>query len=329
MLKEALQRFFENHSALSEKKTFAIAVSGGSDSMALAHALLSSHPDQTFHILSVNHGLRAEAEAEIEKVKQWSAAFLNAEFYGLKWQGEKPESRIMEAARNARYALMAEHCYQHDIEVLFVGHHQDDQAETILTRIAKGSGLDGLAGMSDLSDYDENLELARPFLSLPKTDLINYCENYKLPIVLDPSNENRDYLRPRLREIKALLEEEGLSSKRLSKLAERMKRSKKALEWLSQQAFDESLLQQDRDHITFKASALMAYPDDIGLRALREALSSFHEDQMYGLRFEKVEDLHTALVEAYESNENMKQRSLGHCFIAYKVKTDEIIIKTA
>ena len=191
-----------------------IAVSGGPDSMALA-ALVSEWGENegrgAAHAVVVDHGLRPESSQEARLVMARLSAISGLLPSLLCWNGDKPVTGIMEKARAARYKLLTEYCKNQGIRGLFLAHHQDDQAETFLIRLAKGSGLDGLAGMSPVRE-DGDVALLRPFLGIPKGRLIATCRARGISFVEDPSNANPAYLRPRLRAAREILEKEGLES---------------------------------------------------------------------------------------------------------------------
>jgi tRNA(Ile)-lysidine synthase len=319
MIKGVIQSFFEKNKDLCGERLYAIAVSGGPDSMALAHALLTSFPDKEFHILSVDHGLRSEAKAEIDTVEAWCEQYQNAVFQRFLWGGDKPDTAVMEAARLERYHLMAEYCAAHNIEHLFLGHHQDDQAETFLIRLAKGSGLDGLGAMASVAPSVDGLLFCRPLLDVAKEDILSYCVHEKLPFVQDPSNENDKYLRPRLREARDVLEKEGLTSKRLSATARRLARASAALSELTITAYAQSTIIGDGNTIEIDADKLAVWPDEIRLRVLKKALENLQPTQEYGTRYKRIEDLHDDVWACYDSGKVMKRRSLGYCFFSYDV----------
>lgn len=116
----------------------------------------------------------------------------------LRWEGEKPITRIMERARNARYGLLLEACHRHGCSHLFLGHQADDQAETIAMRQAHGSGWRGLAGMPDVA-LRQGIVLVRPLLPFAKADLLETCRVRGLTPVDDPSNRNPRFERVRVR----------------------------------------------------------------------------------------------------------------------------------
>src|SRR5689334_5885658 len=127
----------------------AIAVSGGGDSVALMHLLAAwarRRKRQAPAIVTVDHGLRAGSAGDARKVARWAKA-AGLKPHALRWEGPHPNSDVEAQARQARYRLMGEWTRAHDITALYIAHTLDDQAETFLLRLIRGSGLDGLAAM--------------------------------------------------------------------------------------------------------------------------------------------------------------------------------------
>lgn len=317
MLTESLAQFFEKNPSLENQSTFAVAVSGGPDSMALAQALIKNYPAKNFHLITVNHGLREASQAEAQKVGVFFTYDKNATHKILNWEGDKPENAVLEEARKARYKLMSAYCKTHHIQTLFVAHHQNDQAETFLIRLAKGSGLDGLTAMKSISQRD-NIMLARPFLAIPKEELIAYCQQNKIEYCDDPTNKNADYLRPRLRQSMAILEQEGLSIKRLSITAKRLEKAQEALLFYSAQTMEKARIKSDGGGSILDFTVLKNVPYEISLRVLQNLIESHRTGYDYNVRLEKLEDLHHSLI----SNPiHFKPRTLGGCLVSLKNNT--------
>lgn len=313
-LMNAIDAFASAHNFVRDAAEFpvAVAVSGGPDSMALCYVLSrwALQNSVQIHAITVDHGLRAESSTEARRVGEWLADLPNVRHAVLTRTIDKEhtKSRIMEDARNDRYAMMADYCASHNIRYLFVAHHRDDQAETFLFRLAKGSGLDGLSCMAASQDYGDDLVLVRPFLALSKEDIHDYCTAEDVPFIRDPSNEKDEFARPRLRASRAVLEGEGLTSKRLSVTAGRMARARAALEYYTDMAFSEALQERDADYLCFDFSMLSAQPTETRLRVLLAVISGFWPDRSYAPRMEKAEDLERRI---FEGAEPFKGATLG------------------
>lgn len=305
----------------------AVAVSGGPDSMALLHqlsALVSSQERKTrIYALTVDHGLRPGAAAEAAQVGVWVGGWPRVQHHVLQWKGRKPVSAIQERAREKRYQLMTTFCAEQEIDLLYLAHHQTDQAETFLFRLAKGSGLDGLAGMgTEVAYRDTRLRLCRPFLNVPKAALESYCAVHKIPFVRDPGNDKRDYARVRLRQALPALEAEGLSEKRLAVTALRLQRAREALDFYSGKIMH-SAVTLEGDKAIIRLSALKSAPEEIRIRVVRLALAALGAEG-YGPRLERLEDL---LAETFADLAAAKKFTLGGFLFSCLLKTGVFVIQ--
>lgn len=311
---------------LQNQKSIAVGVSGGPDSMALCKLL--SHWSQQFsnapqiHALTLDHGLRPESAGEAKQVGEWVSGWPKITHHVLRWEGEKPESRIMETARTNRYQLLEKESKRNGANRLFLAHHQDDQAETFLFRLSKGSGLDGLAAMMPAQNYSSDFILMRPLLQVSKEDLLAFCAAEQIPFIEDPSNENENYARPRLRKAKAVLEEEGLSAKRLSVTAQRLARARHALEEMADMAMQDMVTQNESGRVVLNFKTLRAWPGEIGLRVLLKVFDRLSPDKDYGPRLEKVETLFEELM----LQADFRKRTLGGVIIERDDKAALVIL---
>lgn len=261
--------------------------------MALCHMLSELRAETgggEILAVTVDHDLRPESSEEAGSVAKWLGAIGNVRHTVLKWEGPKPKTRIMEEARSARYRLIKEYAVSAGIKYIFLAHHMDDQAETFLIRLAKGSGLDGLAAMREVQEAGE-VFYCRPVLCAAKEDLIAYCHDKRLLYVDDPSNQNKKYMRPRLRSAYQVLESEGLTSKRLAVTAARLRRAQEALESYAGSAFDDALIAHKDGHIILHANELKINPEEIRIRVLIKSLEMLGYKGHYPPRLEKLEML--------------------------------------
>jgi len=204
-----------------------LAISGGPDSMALCALAAGWSARPPLAAATVDHGLRADS-AEEAALAARLCADLGLPHRILSWTGPKPGTGVQEAARAARYALLAQEARRLGFTHVATAHHADDQAETVLMRLAAGSGLAGLAGMRALSDRD-GIVLVRPFLAIPKARLVATCEALGLAFARDPSNDDPRFGRTLARIALEQLAGEGVTSVRLARLAERAARADEAL----------------------------------------------------------------------------------------------------
>src|SRR5712664_1618874 len=265
-----------------------LAGSGGPDSIALMwlavrwRSTLARGP--RLIAVTVDHGLRAEAAAEAREVKRL-ARTLDLPHRTMRWTGEKPKTGLPAAARAARYRLLAQAARASGATHILTAHTRDDQAETLLMRLLRGSGISGLAAMARESERD-GLLLARPFLDISKSQLIATLKKAKIDFADDPTNRDTSFTRPRLRTLMPVLAAEGGDTRNLARLASRLARANAAVEVLVDGA-ERYLALRDReashpgfdakafDAKTFDAKAFAAMPEEIRLRLLLRAIDRF------------------------------------------------------
>lgn len=212
-----------------------LAVSGGPDStalMVLAARWRGRAKSPRLIAVTIDHGLRKESKREAKAVEKL-AAKLGIEHRTLEWTGRKPKTGLQEAARLARYRLLSQVAKEVGARYVLTAHTLDDQAETVLFRLARGSGISGLAGMyltwSMPVEEGRGIGLLRPLLKVPKKRLIATLKAAKIRYVDDPSNRDPRFTRSRLRELMPMLAAEGLTASRLALLADRVQRVEDAL----------------------------------------------------------------------------------------------------
>jgi tRNA(Ile)-lysidine synthase len=273
----------------------AVAVSGGGDSVALMH-LLAGWAKKTRrpppHVVTVDHGLRAESAADARQVLRW-AKTAGLKPHSLRWKGPRPAADIEAAAREARYRLMGEWARKNGIAALYVAHTRDDQAETFLLRLMRGSGLDGLAAMRAVASYPladfADLSIVRPLLSMEREHVRSLLKSSGHGWLEDAMNADERFARVRLRKAWTALEEAGLSKQRLAGAAAHLARAREALEEVTQAVLTRSC-RRYRNGLQFDPKALTSAPREIGLRALARLLMIV-SGQAYRPRFERLERL--------------------------------------
>jgi tRNA(Ile)-lysidine synthase len=285
-----------------------LAVSGGPDSVALmwlaARWRGARERGPRLIAVTVDHGLRPEAAREAREVKQLARS-LDVAHRTLRWTGPKPKTGLPAAAREARYHLLAKAARAHGATHILTAHTRDDQAETLLMRMARGSGLAGLAAMARQSER-EGVVLARPFLQISKSQLVATLTKARLGFVVDPSNRDLSFTRPRFRALMPALASEGCDSRNLARLASRLARANAALEVLVDGA-ERFLALKDRggahpgfDAKGFDAKAFAALSEEIRLRLLLRLIDRVGHEGPAELG--KVEALLSALDRAGAEN---------------------------
>lgn len=302
----------------------ALAVSGGADSMALMHLVAAWSAGRTGPrplVLTVDHGLRPGSGDEAAWVGH-EAQRLGLVHATLPWIGAKPASGLQAAARDARYSLMSDYL---DREVrdgalagkraIVTAHHADDQAETFLMRLGRGSGLDGLSGMRQRetlrpgSVEGTGCTILRPLLHVPKARLIATLEKAGSQWREDPSNASSDFERVRVRDALGMLDDVGIDATRIALSARRLARAR---EMVAAAAADAARRVQLNDGIFARVEphVLSCLPDEIRIRVLAAVLEAFG-----GLspppRLSQIEELATAMAEP-----GRRPLTLGGCRIA-------------
>jgi tRNA(Ile)-lysidine synthase len=253
----------------------AVAVSGGADSMALT--LLADEWGRAnggaITALTVDHRLRAESAAEAVQVGAWLARRGIA--HSILTCPSEPGGTggIQAAARAARYALLEEWCRANGVLHLLLAHHRDDQAETLLLRLARGSGLEGLAAMAGVVERAD-CRLLRPLLGMPHARLVATLAAIFQPWIEDPSNHDRAYARVRLRESATALAESGLSPARLAAAAARLGKARSTLETEVATLLAAAVELHPAGFARLDQTRLTAAPSAVGRRGLAAVLGA-------------------------------------------------------
>lgn len=259
-----------------------LAVSGGSDSMALmvlvAEWVASGRAPAglTVEVATVDHGLRASSAREAEWVAERAKA-LGFKHTTLVWGGNKPGSALQARAREARYALLVAHARGAMPAAVVTAHTADDQAETLIMRLGRGSGLDGLAAMAPSRPLlpDGSVQLVRPLLGLSKAFLASMLKETGGTWLDDPSNERLDFERVRLRAAHDHLAALGLSNDKLALSAQRLTRARDALERVTDVRLAALVNEHGGAFASLDRAAWEAEPEEIRVRLLSRLLTTF------------------------------------------------------
>lgn len=252
----------------------AVAVSGGADSLALvllADTWARNRGGEAIG-LTVDHRLRPGSAAEAEQVGGWLAAKGIAHRI-LVWEAPRPGSGVQAAARAARYRLLAEWCAGAGILHLLLGHHCEDQAETVLLRLAGNSGIEGAAGMTAVRELP-GVRLLRPLLGVPRADLRAILEDRGQDWIEDPTNRDLRFARPRLRARAAAFEGAGLTPSRLAALGRGLGAARRALEAATSAFLAHACRVYPAGYVELDADALAALRDVEASRALARIVTT-------------------------------------------------------
>jgi tRNA(Ile)-lysidine synthase len=259
---------------LAEEKALLLAVSGGPDSVALMllAARWSLRETKRIVVATVDHGLRAGSREEALSVASQAEA-LGFEHRLAVWEGEKPSTRLQERAREARYARLADCAAGIGPGCAIVtAHHADDQAETILFRLCRGSGVAGLAGMAAVSTWD-GVKVLRPLLNVPKAALRAICAEAGCAYVTDPANADPRFARARLRSLMTTLASEGLDRDALLRLGRRAARAEAALRLCAARVEERAQVEINETAASFRADLLRGESEELLMRLIETQIS--------------------------------------------------------
>lgn len=313
---------------LARAPAVVLAVSGGPDSVALMwlaarwRRALARGPRLV--AVTVDHGLRPEAAREARDVKRLARS-LDLPHHTLRWRGPKPGTGVPAAAREARYRLLAQAARKHGATHILTAHTRDDQAETLLMRLLRGSGIAGLSAMARETERDGVL-LTRPLLDVAKAQLVATLKRAGIGFADDPTNRDPAFTRPRLRALMPMLAEEGGDARNLARLAARIARANAALDVLVDGAERYlALKNEDNGHAGFDAASFAVMPEEIRLRLLKRAIDrTGHEGSA---ELGKVETLLAALDAALATREPKLKQTLAGAVVS--LASDRIRIAPA
>jgi tRNA(Ile)-lysidine synthase len=296
--------------SLARFQHLALAVSGGPDSFALMHLVARWREARggtpALSVLTVDHGLRDASRDEAELVGRL-AAKLGLPHAILTWEsGGLYAASLQARARVARYDLMAASCHAHNIPALVTAHTLDDQAETLLMRLKRGSGLDGLAAIPERGDW-AGIAVLRPLLEVPKARLVATLEAAGVSFVSDPSNLDPRFERVRVRRSRDALAALGLTPEAMALSARRLRRAREAVEHAAGNFLAAHSEMSEAGYALIERDALEAAPQEIVLRALAQLIGAVGGGET-PLRLAKLETLLAAVRE-----DPGKAHTLGRC----------------
>jgi tRNA(Ile)-lysidine synthase len=317
---------------LAAEPALVLAVSGGPDSTALLYLMArwcAKRRAPRLVAVTIDHGLRPEARREAVAVKRLCEKF-GVEHATLRWTGEKPATGIQEAARMARYRLLCAAARRAKARCVVTAHTLDDQAETVLFRMARGSGLAGLSGMARRVPIAEvavraggevvrsggGIMLVRPLLDVPKARLIVTLQEAGISHAEDPSNADPRFARARLRKLMPALAQEGLTARCLVRLARRMRRSEAAHEAIVDWAARRLGVDPATGTFAVNGADWRVLPDEIALRLLGRGIAAIGTEGP--VEFRKLEALSEALGAALEGGIPRFRRTLAGAMVSLR-----------
>ena len=306
--------------SLNINENFGVAVSGGSDSLALAFfaKIYSVKRNITPKFFIVDHKLRPESTKEA-KIVQKILRKISINLEILTWTGKKPKNNIQSLARKKRYQLMSDRCDKYKIKSLLVGHHQDDLIENFFIRMFRGSGLKGLVSL-DKKNKINNKNIFRPLINQKKDDLIFICKRIFNFYIKDPSNDEEKFQRIKIRKLIKELRNSGFDNEKFLKTINNLKHSNNVINFYVIENLKKNTFFSNKNKkiILNKNFFLQSY--EVIFRGFSESLRQIGK-KYYSVRGKKLDKM------IYDIQNNRLSRStLGGCIVE-KVNRTIIISK--
>jgi tRNA(Ile)-lysidine synthase len=300
------------------KKNYTVAVSGGPDSLALT-ALTRAYSytkKSKFYYVLVDHNIRKNSAKEANEVKR----LLKKNKINLKiiLNKKKIKKNIQGLARNTRYEILSNYSKKNNINSILTAHNLEDQVETFLIRLSRGSGLRGLSSMNFLSKIKNSINLYRPLLDVKKKNLIKISKTVFGKYFNDPSNKNFKYLRTKVRSLKKPLEKSGIEYDQIIKSINNLATSKATLDDYLKKIFKE-LIKKKRNEIFLDLRKFQEHNKEIQIALISESIKRL-KNNYYNPRSKKIENLIKNV-----NKRNFKKSTLGGCI--FIIKKDNLCLK--
>ena len=285
-----------------KKKNLVAAISGGPDSLALAALLKTLQYEKgikVYYVL-IDHGIRKESEKESKKVK----LLLKKQKINLKILKNKTliKKNVQKLARDIRYKLLTNFCIKNKVKYILTAHHRDDQVETFLIRLSRGSGVQGLSAMDSVSTIYKKIKILRPLLDDKKEDLIHTSNLVFGKYLKDPSNKDQKYLRTKVRNLKKLLEKNGLSYDQILKSIKNLSATRDTLNNYIFKLYNKSVfLKKNKAYVNY--SHISNESEEVQLKLLGKVLKNYTKSYypprskkilnlIHKIRAKKIKNLH-------------------------------------
>ena len=310
-----LQIYKKFESNLLIKKNFIVAVSGGPDSLALSFLakIYSIKKSLDIKYFIVDHRLRKNSTLEAKYVQKKLKNFyikLNI----LTWRGIKPKKNIQSIAREKRYKLLADIAKRHKINNILLGHHLDDLFENFFIRILRGSGLKGLISL-DRETHKNQVNLIRPLIKIDKKDLIYITNHVFGTYIKDPSNENDNFKRVKIRNFLKQLSLEGLDRKKFFLTIKNLKFASENIEFYTKKNFEDNLTIMNKKNMFILKENFFYQSDEVVFRSFTEVIKIVGK-KYYAVRGKKI----GRVIDLIRAKPSFKV-TLGGCLIKKVNKT--------
>ncbi len=269
-----------------KKNAFLVAISGGPDSLALSvlsKAYGNENKTKVYYVL-IDHGIRANSSKEAISVKNLLKK--NGIPLAILKNKKKIKNNLQSQARIIRYKLLLNFCNKHKLKFILTGHHRDDQIETFLIRLSRGSGIQGLSSMNKMTKLNNKTKLFRPLLDVNKEDLIFLAKKYYRKIFKDPSNTNQKYLRTNMRNLIKQFEKNGIKRDQIINSINNLSATRDTLNSYIQNV-EKKCLVKKKNIVTIDLKFFLLENNDIQLKILSNSLKHISK-KYYPPRAKKV-----------------------------------------
>ncbi len=302
-----ISKIYSKLNSITKKfKSFLVAISGGSDSMALAllSGLLKQEENKKIYFVHVDHGIRKNSGKEALQLKK----ILKKIQINLKIikNNKSIKKNIQKSARDRRYQILSNFSKKNNIKALVTAHHKDDQIETFLIRLSRGSGVEGLSSMSEITKLNSGIKLLRPFLKFTKEDLKSISKKFFNKIIKDPSNKNKKFLRTNIRELTKILKNKGIDPDQIFRSIENISSTKIAINFYVKQSLKKFVKFRKKETI-FDLSMFQKEPVDVKFKIINTIVKN-RAAKYYPPRAKKVLNL----INRFKSKSTQKS-TLGGC----------------
>ena len=309
--KNILKVFKEFKKAIDVRSKYAVAISGGPDSLALAYfcKCISTIYNTKIQYYLVDHKLRKESTKEANTVLQ-NLKKLKIKCKILTWKGQKPKSNIQSIARNKRYALLKNECKKNRIPFLLLGHHIDDLYENFLLRILRGSGLKGMVSMDRVAKNNiDNITIIRPLIDIKKSELKKISKLVFNFFIEDPSNNDENFKRIRIRNLINTLEFEGLDKNKLKLTIKNLKDSNNVINFYTKNNIDKNSFFFKEKNTFFLNKFFFENPREIIFRSFGDVIRKTSK-KYYLPRGKSISSIISSI-----QSKKFKKTTLGGCII--------------
>jgi tRNA(Ile)-lysidine synthase len=299
--KSYLEKFIKN-------KSFLVAVSGGPDSLALTSLskIYSNEKKSNIFFALIDHNIRSNSSTEAKAVKSLlKKKRINLSILKNK---KKIKKNIQNNAREVRYKLLLNFCEKRNIKFILTGHHREDQIETFLIRLSRGSGVQGLSSMKKISILKNKTKLVRPLLDEKKQDLTVIAKKYFGKIFKDPSNSNQKFLRTKIRGLIEQFEKSGIKHERVISSINNLGSTRDTLNTYVSK-IEKSCITRNKKEVLINLKNFLAENEEIQLKIFGNCIKNFSRSY-YPPRAKKIINL----LNKIKTNEKLRL-TLGGCVI--------------